>query len=351
MKKTSIFTKITATAMAAIMALLACCITSFAAESRGGADLYIGSEVAHFDDISEAWNTALSSKKEARIVLQQDWIADENGSFGTGEYFPNGAIGILSKHQDFTLDLNGYKIDRGLQSKKNNGCVFDVDNCTGVTITDSSEAQTSVITGGFNENKGGAFSVIGSTLTVSNIKIQGNKTTSKGGAFWIEKLEFEDETVRSIVTLDNCTVTQNQAKTGGAVYIETSNRIRIYDTTITNNSADADGGIHTEVFGFVRANITLGGKVIIADNETKSDGTGLMLDESFFTKVVIDYSSARPLAQDSRIVILSKTGDKTLRITEDSENTNIGCFEYENDKYEIIEKGSGNEQYLDIKKV
>lgn len=350
MKKTSVFTKITATAMAAIMMMLTCCIASFAAEAKGGADLYIDSKIIHFDDISEAWKTALSSKKEAKIILQQDWIADENGAFGTGDHFPSGALGILSKHQDFTLDLNGYKVDRGLQNKKSNGCVFDIDNCTGVTITDTSEAQTGVITGGFNENKGGAFSIIGSTLTVSNITIKGNKTTSRGGAFWIEKLEFEDETVASTVTLDNCTVTQNQAKTGGAVYIETSNRIRIYDTTVTNNSADADGGIHTEVFGIVRASLVLGGKVIIADNETKSDGTGLMLDESFFTKVVISYNSSRPLAQGSRIVILSKTDDDTLRITNDSKSTNIDCFEYENDKYEIIEKGSGDEQYLDIKK-
>lgn len=227
---------------------------------------------------------------------------------------------------------------------------FFIDNSIFITITDNSQAQTAVITGGYNKGNGGAFKIIGSKLTLNNITIKGNTSTARGGAFWIEKLDFEDETVLSTVTLDNCLITENKAKTGGAVYIETSNRIRIFDTTIINNSADADGGIHTEVFGLVKAYITLGGKVIIADNQTKTDGTGLMLDESFFTKVVIDYITSRPLEEGSRIVILSKTDDNTLRITEDSDRTNIDFFEYENDSYEIIKKGSGDEQYLDIKK-
>lgn len=352
MKKTTVLTKIAATVLTAFTALSALSVGAFAMaeETEKGADLYIGSEVTHFDDISEAWNEAMSSKSETKLVLNEDWIADENGSFGSGKYFPNGGLGILSRHKAFTLDLNGYKIDRGLECETSNGYVFFVDNSIYITITDTSEAGTGIITGGFNKNNGGAFKIIGSKMTVSNITVKGNQSTARGGAFWIEKLEFEDETATSNVTLDNCTVTENKAKTGGAVYIETSNRIRLFDTTVTNNSAEADGGIHTEVFGFVKAYITLGGKVTIADNNTETDGTGLMLDESFFTKVVVDYASARPLDADSRIVILSKTGDKTLRITEDSDNTNINCFEYENDDYEIIEKGSGDEQYLDIKK-
>lgn len=339
-------------ALLAVITLLAITSTSSLAlaASEGGADLYIGSEVTHYDDISEAWSKAMSTEKSTKLVLMEDWIADENGSFGRGEAFPGGGIGILDRHKPFTLDLNGYKIDRGLTSAKSNGYVFKVSNASFITITDSSEAKTGVITGGFNKDHGGAFKVEGSILTVRNITIKGNESLTKGGAFWIEIFAFDSFAQYSKVTLDNCTVTENKAKTGGAVYIEISNRIRIFDTSITNNSAIADGGIHTEVYGLFTAAITLGGKVVIADNNTEKDGEGLMLDESLFTKIVVEYEGSRPLSKDSRIVVLSKTGDNTLRITKDSDSSNIECFEYENDSYKIVAKGSGSEQYLDIKK-
>lgn len=124
MTKKNAFTKFTVTTLAALALMLTLCITSFASDTQGGAELYIGSDVKYYDDISEAWNAAMSSGKEAKLVLKEDWVADENGSFGSGKNFPKGAIGILSKHEAFTLDLNGYKIDRGLKNETSDGYVF-----------------------------------------------------------------------------------------------------------------------------------------------------------------------------------------------------------------------------------
>lgn len=348
MKKT--FTKITAATLAILTLLFTFCLTSFASEKEGGADVYIGSGVTHFDDISEAFTAAVTSKKDTKLVLREDWVADENGSFGKGNCFPGGGIGIVSKFSDITIDLNGNKIDRGLTKETKDGYVFYIRNSSSVTIKDSSKAKTALITGGFNKGNGGAFYLEGAKLTLDNITVAGNTSSSRGGAFYAKALTLEDETVSTVLTLDECVVTENKAKTGGAIYSETSTSLEIFDTTITNNTAVADGGIHTEICGLFKSYITLGGKVVIADNNTEKDGKGLMLDENLFLKVVVEYDSSRPLEEGSRIVILSKTGDKTLRITADSDNSNIDCFEYENDSYKIIVKGTGAEQYLDIKK-
>lgn len=348
---TTAFKKITATTLAILSILFTFCITSFAAETPGGADVYIGSEVTHYDDISEAFVKAITASKESKLVLLEDWVADENGSFGEGKYFPGGGIGILKRYDNaFTLDLNGNTIDRGLTKERKDGYVFYVYYSRYITITDTSNAKTGLITGGFNKGNGGAFKLEGAKIEVTNLTVKGNVATERGGAFRAKDITLEDETISTVLTLDNCTVTENRAKTGGAIYVETANRIKLFDTRITNNYAKADAGIHTEVCGLYKSFITLGGMIVIAGNIAENDGEGLMLDENFFTKVVIEYSSSRPLFDSSKIVILSKTDDKTLRITEDSNYTHIGCFTYENDDYEIVAKGSGSEKYLDIKK-
>lgn len=345
------FRKITATSLAVLTAAFTFCFTSFAAEKPSGADVYIGEHVFQFDEIDKAWQKAAEADTSSKLVLNEDWKADENGSFGTGKYFSDGYMFLFDKRAPMTIDLNGYKIDRGLKEAKNGGRIFDLQLCKSITFTDSSEAKTGTITGGNNLNSGGAFSIYGSKVNFENITVSGNASASKGGAFFIKVHSTEDFDDRAVVTFDNCKLTGNNARTGGAVYLDVKSDLFIFDTEITGNTAINDAGIHTELNWFFKSEITLGGKVIIADNKAEREGTGLMLDECLIDKMVIGFSKERPLSDDSRIVILSKTEDRTLRITKDSDDNNIGCFTYENGKYEIVAKGSGNNQYLDIKKV
>lgn len=351
MKKSTTIKKLTAISLAIITVLFTFCIGAYAVkENFTGADVYIGSKVKHYDSISEAWASATTSKCDAKIVLLEDWTANENGYFGSGKGFKNGAISLSSCFSSITLDLNGKTINRGLNSATSNGQVFHLSNSKLLTVTDSSEEKTGMITGGFNKGKGGAFFVSCTNLKVENVTIADNTCTERGGAFYIMTQDTEDGSESSCVTVDNCKISSNKATTGGAVYIETASRIRIYDTTISGNIAKYDAGIHTEVCGLFKSYITLGGKMIIKGNLSENDGTGLTLDDGFFTKVSIDLSENRPLDSESEIVILSKTDDKTLRITNNSSDNHIGCFEYENGKYSIVAKGSGNSQFLDIKK-
>lgn len=350
MKKMSVLKKFAAILIAILIALSSLSLASFAAARRtGGVVAHFGGRIVHYVSAEDAWNAAIIYDSPVLLILEEDWEADKNGDLGTGRGFKDGAISISDKSNRITFNLNGYSIDRGLAQEKENGCVFLIDNCSNVTICNNT-GRESVITGGNNTGNAGAIKVIGSSLNVSSVTISGNKTAEKGGAIYIATgVESANET-KSTVVVDSCNLTANEAKSGGAIYLYEKNELHILDTQVTGNKAVADAGIHTEVSGLSVSTIYLGGKVIIADNISETDGTGLMLDENFFKKVYVKYNFTRPLSKDSRIVILSKTDDNTLRITDNSDDSYIECYEYENDSYKIVAKGSGESKYLDIKK-
>lgn len=349
--KNSVIKKATATTLAILTIMCTLCFSSFATRETGGAYAMVNGDIVHYETINEAWYEVVTSKTGGILFLNSDWTADENGNMGTGTGFTKGGAITIANKSDIRINLNGYKIDRGLTQSKAKGCVFYISNSRDIEIVDGSPMGTGTISGGFSESNGGAILVKSSTVSIENLTICGNTSKSKGGAIYIGSYtDNSSATYRSEVKIDNCTITGNKATTGGAIYLEDAHELRVYDSTITGNKAKYDAGIHTEVRFISVSRLVLGGKVVIADNEAEVDGTGLMLDESTFTKVIVKYDSSRPLREGSRIVILSKTDDNTLRITDDSDEYNFDCFEYENGKYEIVKKGSGSDKYLDIKK-
>lgn len=349
MKKMSVLKKIAATLIATLIALSSFSLVSFAAAGTGGAILHCSTGTYNYYSIEDAWNRAVIYDDFVMIVLKEDWKADKDGNLGTGRGFLDGAIRIAGRDSRIAINLNGYSIDRGLTEERENGCVFSIYNSRNVTIFNNTGRESS-IKGGNNSGDAGAIKVVGSNLEVRNVVITGNKTAGKGGAFFITKTTINNNEIKSSVLIDCCKINANEAKSGGAAYLYQANELHILDTEITGNKAVVDAGIHTEVSGLSVSTIILGGKIIIADNITQQDGTGLMLDENFVRKVYVKYNYSRPLCSGSRIVILSKTDDNTLRITDDAEENYIDCYEYENDDYKIVAKGSGDSKYLDIKK-
>lgn len=351
MKKTKAFTRFTATLLAILTVLFTFCIGANAAEQKGGAEVWNGYGYDYYANTADAWNKVAASKESTKIRLLGDWIADENGSFGTGVGFDNGVIALEKREAKLILDLNGFKIDRALKERIIDGRVFSFINCADIVIKDDSGYATGLITGGNSNGNGGAISILSTKLTLKNINIVENTSGFRGGALYIFNNLAGKSMRNSDVTIDNCVITANKTfGTGGGIYQGTNTTLRIYDSSITNNYAAYDAGIHTEVMILDACTIILGGKVKIADNYSENDGTGLTLDESFFRKVYVEYDKNRPLDNESEIVILSKTDDKTLRITDNSSDNHIGCYSYENDSYKIVAKGSGNGKYLDIKK-
>lgn len=350
MKKTTGLKKLIATLITVLIAFSSLAMVSFAAERTYGAVLHCSSGTYRYVTAEEAWNRAVTYDGYVLVVLEKDWTADKNGDLGTGRGFEDGAIRIADKTNRITINLNGHSIDRSLTEARENGCVFSVYNCSDVTICNNT-GKESFIKGGNNIGNAGAIKVVGSNVKVSRVTVTDNKTAEKGGAFFITKATVNDSEVNSSVIADCCKLTANEAKSGGAVYLYENNELQLLDTEVTGNKAVVDAGIHTEVSGLDVATIFLGGKVIIADNIAEKDGTGLTLDENFFTKVYVKYNFSRPFSKDSRIVILSKTDDKTLRITDNADDNYLACYEYENNSYKIVAKGSGDSKYLDIKKI
>lgn len=347
----TLFKKIIATALAAASVMSLACFGASATSSPDcGATVETPSGSFYYENIDDAWNSVACENDLAIVTLHEDWIADSDGNFGSGSGFSEGAIALREHSAPVCLDLNGFDINRNLKEAREGGEVFNITLDSMLIIENSKTSRESSISGGNTKEHGGAFYILGSTVQISRVVIENNRAEKRGGAMFIGIANDSGLVLSSEIMIDNCILRSNQAKTGGAIYLNDSNKLRIFDSTITANIADNDAGIHTEVEFLSVSDIVLGGKVFIKDNICKNSGEGLMLDENLVKKVVIKYDSSRPLSDDSEIVILSKTDDKTLRITDDSDNNRIGCFEYENDDYTIIAKGSGNEQYLDIKK-
>lgn len=158
-------------------------------------------ETVYFDDISDAWSTAIKwckDGKKVKIKLNDDWIAtkyaDGTTSFGNGVGFKNGAIWTdcgkanIDLYMDqITLDLNGHKIDRNLTKSIKGGSVIIVER-TPLKIIDSSGTNNGLITGGNTTEDGGGIKVCGwASLTVENCKIANNKAQGRGGGVSLYK--------------------------------------------------------------------------------------------------------------------------------------------------------------------
>ena len=151
-----------------------------------------------------------------------------------------------------TLDLNGFAIDRSLQTAAANGNV--ITNNGVLTITDSSEAQTGTITGAFNRGSGGGIVNTG-TLTLNGGAITGNKAVD-GGAGIINT---------GVVVMNGGAITGNSVsgtgKNGGAIW--TNNSLTINGGEIRNNSsATGNGG----AISYNNGSLTVSGSPVITDN-------------------------------------------------------------------------------------
>ena len=129
------------------------------------------------------------------VELDGDWV-DLQSAFSTGGSYklmndftadvPEGGDSELavSEGTSITIDLNGHTIDRGLSEAETgaeNGTVMYVPSSSSLTIEDSSEEKTGLITGGntlgVTEGKllGGAISTDGGAIVISGGNIKGKR--------------------------------------------------------------------------------------------------------------------------------------------------------------------------------
>lgn len=91
---------------------------------------------------------------------------------------------VIPEGKEFTLDLQGYNLDRGLadQEPQADGCVIRI---TGgkLTLEDGSDFRTASVTGGNSTGDGGGIAVESGELVMSSSRVAGNSARDGGGVY------------------------------------------------------------------------------------------------------------------------------------------------------------------------
>ena len=247
-------------------------------------------------DYDRAWAEAITLANdgfETTVVLKADWNAP-NGNFSYSMGTDSGRLCLSDSDVNMTIDLNGYTINRGLTTTKDDGHVFKLTNGK-LTITDS--VGTGKITGANNDGYGGAFYVTErATLTLNGGKISGNNGDYGGGVyvcnamFYMNGGTIENNTAeygggvaldhkynadREYLVFKGGKISANNARVGGGVYMS-SNRedavVTFENTEITENFAtDAGGGVYVG-FNTEYANVYFGKGTRITKNTSNKGG-------------------------------------------------------------------------------
>ena len=182
--------------------------------------------------------------------------------------------------KEVTLDLNGYTLNRGLTECRDLGSVIRVEPGATLTVKDSSNKNSGVITGGASWNGGGICNH--GTLTVEGGTISGNKSlhNTYGGGGGIYNGSYNGS--KATLTLKGGIIAYNEARNGGGVYnsdgtvviqkgsysVTVLSQLKTYETNVTikNNAASASGsGIYTE------RDISIQDAPIISGNKNDED--------------------------------------------------------------------------------
>ncbi len=163
--------------------------------------------------------------------------------------------------KEVTLDLSGFTLNRGLTECRDLGSVIRVEPGAVLTLKDSSNNNSGVITGGASWNGGGICNH--GTLTVEGGTISGNKAlhNTYGGGGGIYNGSYNGS--KATLTLKGGVIAYNEARNGGGVFnsdgtvviqkgsysVTVLSQLKTYDTNVTikNNTATVSGsGIYTE---------------------------------------------------------------------------------------------------------
>ena len=169
--------------------------------------------------LQEAINDAKSGDT---ITLTADVKAGESDTVIT---VPNGAVLIL--------DLNGHTVDRALKKPEGNeGSAFHILPGAVLTVTDSSEAATGKITGGY-ASAGGGINNDG-TLILEGGCISENAASDSGGGI----VNYGN------LVITGGSITENTALTeGGGVYNAVKGYMTLEKAVVYGNSAPKDADI------------------------------------------------------------------------------------------------------------
>ncbi|MBO4914441.1 MAG: hypothetical protein J5449_04465 [Oscillospiraceae bacterium] len=143
---------------------------------------------------------------------------------------------IVISGVDVTIDLNGFQLDRNLQSPLANGSVIKVIDGGSLTVEDSKGGG--MITGGNTTGNGGGIYAEFGKLTLNGGRIYGNYASfgEGGGVYICDNSEF---------SIKKGDITRNEARYGGGVFIEgPAGWVEMSGGAIANNYALIGGAVY-----------------------------------------------------------------------------------------------------------
>ena len=216
----------------------------------------------------------------------------------------------LNIENEVILDLNGHAIDRGLKGGKasDDGYVIFIDENGKLTLTDSSDGKTGLITGGNGSGVGGVYSE--GEFCMEGGRISGNTGNTSGGGVHIYgsngKFHMKGGTISGNTSkmgggvlvdhgeflMEGGTISGNIGIiAGGGVFVE-SGRFRMEGGTISGNTSETGGGVRISDLGGPGVFTMNGGKITL--NSAK-DGGGAYIGfncEFNMTGGMITYNTA-----------------------------------------------------------
>ena len=272
------------------------------------ASVQIGDKTTEYTSCASAWSalvSAASTGSGAKMTLLSDWKAG-SGKFGSGTGFTSGGALSVSGGKGMTLDLNGHKLDRGLTSDKDGGCLIAISGGT-LSIIDSrpdaptaSDAKGGLLCGGYNDDEGGCI-----VLTSSgNLSMKGGtfyhcKSDDVGGALYMDH-------ANNYVTLENVTFVGCWADDEGGAVFENDGTLNMTNVTfIQNESEETGGAVHMDEGHMNCRNCTF------TKNLSDGDGGGVYIDTDSVTTFT-DCTFSGNASSDSGGGLYVNSSDKTV---------------------------------------
>ena len=229
-------------------------LTMPASDVSVSADVYAPGEIESNPFVVTTWADLKAKMAVGGYIRLDADVTDPDKTSSSYLYVPTG--------KTVTLDLNGHTIDRGLTEKINNGYVIHVLGT--LTLNDSSNPSTGIITGG-NTSFGGAVCVPSSgTFTMNGGTISGNTSVSSGGGVYVSS--------SSTFTMNGGIISGNTSViSGGGVYIiNEGSTFTMNGGTISGNTCGTNGHgggvyidsgtIHVSGNAVITGNINAAGK-------------------------------------------------------------------------------------------